>query len=77
MNTVYRTKGIRKMVRKVVLREETQKFVMAGDKACAPMMREVRFPARRLSPSDNAILAWAMYDLSWEIVNGFWDAKIA
>ena len=77
MNAVQRTKGIRKIIRKTVFREEAQKFVTAGDRACGRMMQEARFPQRRPSPSDSAILAWAMFDLSREIIGGFWDAKIA
>ena len=77
MNTVYRTKGIRKFFRTITLRGPVQKFVTAGSGACGQMMREVRTRLRRPGPSDRAILACARFDLTREIITGFWDRKAA
>ena len=77
MNKVQRTRGIRKIVREMVCREPVQKYVTAGDRACGRMMREARPRRRKSDPSDSAILAWAMFDLSREIIGGFWNVKAA
>ena len=76
MNTVQRTRGIRRAVRTILTNRPAQKFVTAGDSACGQMMREAR---RRLipCPSDSAILAWAKYDLACEILSGFWQRRTA
>ena len=74
MNTVQRTKGIRKAVR-LLLRQPVQKHVTAGDRACARLMREARSFRRNAGPSDSAILAWARFDLRREALFGFWDVK--
>ena len=77
MNKVQRTRGFRKIVREVVCREPVQKYVTAGDRACGRMMREARLRKRKPGPSDSAILAWAMFDLSREVMGGFWNMKAA
>ena len=77
MNTVQRTKGIRKFIRVTVLRGTVQKFVTAGDRACGRMMRESRGRRQKPGPSDSAILAWAQFDLAREILSGFWEIKAA
>ena len=77
MNKVQRTRGIRKMVRRVVCREQVQKYVTAGDRACGRMMHEFRPQLRKQGPSDSAILAWAMSDLSRELMVGFWNNRAA
>ena len=77
MKTVHRTKGIRKLFREIVCRETVQKYVTAGDRACARLKREARPRQRDPGPSDTAILAWAVFDLSREIMGGFWDIKAA
>ncbi len=77
MNTVQRTKGIRKFIRVTVLRGTVQKFVTAGDRACGRMMREARGRRQKPGPSDSAILAWAQFDLAREILSGFWEIKAA
>ena len=76
MNTVQRTRGIRKVIRTGFMNRPAQKFVTAGDSACAQMMREAR--RRQIPcPSDSAILAWARYDLECEILGGFWQPRTA
>ena len=76
MNTVRRTRGIRKAIRVRLMNRPAQKFVTTGDSACGQMMREAR--RRRIpGPSDGAILAWAKYDLEREILGGFWQARPA
>jgi len=81
MNTVSRTRGIRKIIRVNVLGGSVQRHRVAGDRACRRMMREAR--ARRAGraanpgPSDSAILAWARFDLAREILGGFWDIQAA
>ena len=79
MNRVQRTKGIRKIIRKVVLGAAAQKYVSAGDRACNSMMREARGRQRRQQPgpSDSAILVWARFDLCRELLGGFWEARTA
>ena len=76
MSSVQRAKGFRKVIRQVVFRKPVQKYVTAGSRNCRSMMRAVR-PVRQSGPSDSAILAWAQYDLAWEIINGFWDVHAA
>ena len=71
MNTVQRTKGIRKAIQVSLMNRPAQKFVTAGDAACGRMMLEAR--RRRLPcPGDSVILAWARYELACEIEGGFW-----
>ena len=80
MNRVQRTKGIRKIVRKVVLGAAAQKYVSAGNYACNNIMQETRSRQRRQQqpgPSDSAILAWARFDLCRELLGGFWEARTA
>ena len=76
MNSVQRTKGIRRIIRKVVFRKPDQHFVTAGDRACRRMMRNARF-RRQAGPCDSAILAWAKIDLTREIISGFWEIRTA
>ena len=77
MNSVKRTKGIRKIIRKVVFGKPTAKYTISGDKACGQMMREARRFHPRSFPIDVAILAWAKMDLAREIVSGFWEFRAA
>ena len=77
MNTVQRIRGIRKVIRVNILREPVQKYVTSGDRACGRMMREARPGPQRPGPSDSAILAWARFDLSREILGGFWEIRAA
>ena len=81
MNTVSRTRGIRKIIRVNVLGGSVQQHRVAGDRACRRMMREARTQrasrAANLGPSDSAILAWARYDLAREILGGFWNSQAA
>ena len=76
MNSVQRARGIRRIIRRFALGEPVQKFVVAGRQACRKLMPESR-SRRQPCPSDRAILAWAEYDLTWEIVSGFWDSRAA
>ena len=73
---VKRTRGIMKIIRKMTGRRPNQKFVTAGDRACWRMIREAR-SRRQPGPSDSAILAWANYDLTREIMTGFWEFQAA
>ena len=73
---VKRTRGVMKIIRKLTDGNACQKYVTAGNLACWKMMREVRF-RKQPSPSDNAILAWANYDLTREIITGFWEFQVA
>ena len=77
MNSVQRTKGIRKVIKVVVLRKSVQKYVTAGNWACGRMMREARSRHQKPDPSDEAILAWAQFDLSRELMGGFWQVRAA
>ena len=40
-------------------------------------MREARSRHQKPDPSDEAILAWAQFDLSREIMGGFWEVRAA
>jgi len=76
MNAVKRTRGIRRIIRKVTFGRPVPKYVIAGDRACRTMLWKA--PSRRLSgPSDRAILEQAMSDLSWEIRIGFRNYRAA
>ena len=75
MNSVRRTRGIRKVLQ-AVAGKPVQKYVTAGDSSCHRMMQEA-LSRRRAWPSDQAILAWARYDLSREIMSGFWEFPAA
>ena len=77
MNTVQRTRGIRKLIRVTLLGKPVQRFVTAGDRACGRIMREATPRPQQFFPSDGAILAWAKFDLSREIMGGFWECRIA
>ena len=77
MNSVQRTRGIRKIIRVVILRKSLQKFVTAGNWVCGNMMREALSRHHKPDPSDEAILAWAKFDLSREIMGGFWQVRAA
>lgn len=77
MHTVQRTRGIRKVIRTGILRKPAQKFVTAGDGACRRLTRGARPRRRAVTPSDSAIMAWAEYDLTREILGGFWQARTA
>ena len=77
MNTVQRTRGIRKIIRTAVTGRPAQKHVVSGDRACARMMRESRRRRTTPGPSDRAILAWANFDLMREIIGGFWEKSAA
>ena len=70
MNAVRRANVLRRMVRRIVFRMPERKYVTAGDRACRELMRGSR---RNPDPSDDSILAWALYDLRKEILEGFWD----
>ena len=76
MNTVQRTRGIRKAVRAAILNRPTRGFTTAGSNACGRMMLEA---GRRKvpGPSDSAILVWARFDLEREILGGFWQRQTA
>ena len=76
MTTVQRTKGIRRAVRVSFMNMPVQKYVTAGDSACAQMMYEAR-QRRMPGPSDSMILAWAKFDLNREIVSGYWQRSAA
>ena len=77
MNTVQRTKGIRRIIRTTILGKPMQKHVTAGDRACRRMMREARHQRTQSGPSDTAIMAWARFDLSRELLGGYWELKTA
>ena len=79
MKKVQRTKGIRKVIRVNVLGGSVQKYVTAGDRACGRMVRGSRRQRQHIvfGPSDSAILAWAQFDLSREILGGFWNVRTA
>ena len=77
MNSVYRTKGIRKLIRAITFRGTAPRYVTAGSRACGRMMREARPRPQKPGPSDRAILACARFDLTREIISGFWDVRAA
>ncbi len=77
MNTVRRTRGIRKVICVAVCGGSVQKYVTAGDRACRRIMRAARPVRQKPGPSDSAILAWAKFDLSREILGGFWEIRTA
>ena len=72
MNTVQRTRGIRKAVRVSLMNRPIRKYVTAGDSACGQMMLEAR-QRQMPGPSDSMILAWAKFDLQCEILGGYWQ----
>ena len=77
MNTVQRTRGLRRIIRAIARRAPAPKFVTAGDRACGRMMREARARRQPSGPSDRAILARAQDDLAREIMGGFWEVSAA
>ena len=72
MNTVKRSRGIRRAIRAGIMNRPAQKYVTAGDSACGQMMLEAR-RRQEPGPSDSAILAWAQFDLARELMGGFWQ----
>lgn len=77
MNSVRRTKGLARMIRIRIFGNPVQKFVTAGSPACAGMLREARQRKMVPGPSDRAILAWAQFDLTREVMGGYWDLSAA
>lgn len=74
MSTVRRSRGIRRIIRRIGGSE--QKYVTAGDRACGDMIRRARPRRYRNSgPTDSAIMAWARFDLAREILGGFWERQ--
>ena len=73
MKSVQRTRGIMKAIREAAFGGFTPRYITAGSLACKRMIRNAVTP----SPSDAAILAWAKYDLSREILGGFWEVRAA
>ena len=76
MNSVQRTRGIRRAVRTGILGKPVRKYVTAGSGSCGRMMLEAR-QRRTPGPSDSAILAWARFDLDREILGGYWQYSAA
>ncbi len=76
MNSVKRTRGIRKVIRLIITGKPVQNYVTAGDASCQKMMLEAR-SRHQSCPSDQAILAWARFDLFREIMSGFWEYQAA
>ena len=76
METIRRTKGVRRVLRAVFLGKPVRKYAAAGDRACGRIVSEAR-DRRKPGPGDSAILAWAMFDLSREVMGGFWDIEAA
>ena len=77
MNTVQRTKGVKRIIRTAILGKPVQKHVTAGDRACGRMMQAARPRQFKPGPSDSAILAWAKFDLAREILGGYWELRTA
>ena len=77
MNAVRRTRGIRKIIRKIICGEAAPKYVTAGEKNCGEMLREARTRQQNPGPSDRAIMTWAEFDLNREILDGFWEIRTA
>lgn len=76
MNSIQRTRGIRKALKTGLLGKSIPKYVTSGDRACGRMMCEAR--QRRIpGPSDQAILARAQLDLMREILGGYWQHSAA
>ena len=76
MKAVRRTRGIRKIIRVNILRRPVHRYAAAGDRACGRLVSEAR-NRRKPGPSDYAILTWASFDLSREILGGFWEIRTA
>lgn len=72
MNAVRRSSMIRRTVRRVILRKPERKYVISGDRACREMMQNARRRRRRRDVEAESILAWARFDLTREIIGGFW-----
>ena len=77
MNAVRRTRGIRKVIRTVICGEAAPKYVTAGAKNCGEMLREARSGRQHSGPSDRDIMTWAEFDLTREILGGFWEIRTA
>ena len=73
MKSVQRTRGIMKAIREAAFGGFAPRYVTAGSLACKRMIRNAVTPG----PSDAAILAWAKYELSREILGGFWEVRAA
>ena len=77
MKSVQRTRGIMKVIREAAFGISAPKYITAGSHACGSMMRNARSRRQAPGPSDAAILAWAKFDLSREIMGGFWEVRTA
>ena len=74
MDKVQRASIVIRMIRRILFNMPERKYVTAGDRACREMIRAPR-RRRRADPSDDSILAWAMFDLTKEMIEGFWDQR--
>lgn len=76
MNTVTRGSRFRRIVRRYVFGMPEKRYGAAGDRACRAMVESAR-SRRSAIPSNEIIMARALYDLRREIRNGFWDRRTA
>lgn len=75
MNTVHRPR-IRNIIRRVIFRLPERKYFTAGDGACREMMRTAHRRRRQQpDPEECSILAWARYELTKEMIDGFWEGN--
>ena len=77
MNAVQRTRGVRKIFRKIIFGETAPKYATAGEKNCGKMMREARTRRQKSGPSDRDIQIWAEFELMQEILDGYWNVLTA
>ena len=73
---VQRTRGVLKIIRKIVRRTPCQTFVIAGNTACRELTRTAKRRHRSV-PGDEAIFSCAEKDLSREIATGYWEFQAA
>ena len=77
MRTVHRPGTVRRKLLRVLFRIPEKKYFISGDRACREFMRNTRRRQPKPDPEAASIFAWARYELTKEILDGFWDMNAA
>ena len=75
-NSSAEPKGVREVLGAVILGKPVRKYTAAGDAHAEESFPEA-WDRRSPGPATSAILAWARFDLSREILGGYWETRAA
>ena len=74
MRKVQRSSSLVRKIKRKFFGIPEKKYFTSGDRACREMIRNAR-RCRRQDLEAEAIMAWARFDLTREIIHGFWEQK--